>query len=591
MLEQESEAMEQQASKDFQNSQQTEYHRLRSLMLGEDYEKILKNRLDKQNIERVSEVLTEAFRKRNSQDDTLAKEMSPVIESAIDASIKEHPERITNVIFPIIGPAVRKAVSSALADLMQSLNYLLQNSLSVRAIVWRFKAWRLGMPYEKYILLQSIQYQVEQVFLIHRETGLLIQSVQADGVNYQDPDLVSSMLTAISDFAKDSFDQQTDKLETLQLGDLTVFIETGPHAVLAFAIRGTLNNEVKQISSHLIEKIHAKFNKELRYFNGDTTTFNHCVEYLKEALVRGGGDKIVSKPWYAILAVIVLSGFIGFYFYKDIQLDYMIKNTIELVNQQKGYRVLTHHFSQNTITIDVLKSPLAINEAELLSKLPSKNIQIKLNQKLASIGNLELYLPYLVYKYKIELSIVPDSDKPKLIASGEVTKDSLVALANDPLVLNYFVLQESPLMTFKVNLSMQQIQQNEFIQLVQLINSHYFYYEIASDTLTFDSQTRLKQAIIQLKQLISLQQGSGIKIIQIGIDGFADAQGSRVLNMALSQNRARIIKSILQENEIENQLIVSWGRGSKDLDSVPSKQQRRARIEVLYLVEGTTNYD
>ncbi len=289
---------------DNQNSTQPgDYEKLRTLLLGEDYEDIIRQRLTQKNIDRIAEVISEAFRLRNQQDNSLAEEMSPVIEASIDTSIKNHPERITNVIFPIMGPAVRKAVASALSDLMHSLNQLLQQSLTARALIWRFKAWRLGLPYGQYVLLQTIQYRVEQVFLIHRISGVLIQSTSAEGIIHQDPDLVSSMLTAITDFANDSFNQESDSLNVLQFGDLSLLVETGPHAVLAFAVRGILGNEVKQHISELLEKIHVSYAKQLDSFDGDTTTFESCLGWLQKALLQKEKVTPKSRPWLAIIAV------------------------------------------------------------------------------------------------------------------------------------------------------------------------------------------------------------------------------------------------------------------------------------------------
>ena len=47
--------------------------------------------------------------------------------------------------------------------------------------------------------------------------------------------MVSGMLTAIRDFVQDAFKSQsaTESLDTLRVGELEVWVEQGPHAVLA----------------------------------------------------------------------------------------------------------------------------------------------------------------------------------------------------------------------------------------------------------------------------------------------------------------------------------------------------------------------
>ena len=81
--------------------------------------------------------------------------------------------------------------------------------------------------------------RVEQVLLIHRPTGLKLEHCFAPTVAYQDPEMVSGMLTAIQDFVRDSFSAPPgETLDSLRVGDLEVWVEQGPHATIAAVIRG-----------------------------------------------------------------------------------------------------------------------------------------------------------------------------------------------------------------------------------------------------------------------------------------------------------------------------------------------------------------
>ena len=562
-----------------------DYQRLRTLLLGEDYEKIIQNRVVQDNVERISGSLTEAFKLRNSRDNSLAKEMAPVIESAIDESIKSHPEKITNVIFPIIGPAVRKAVSTALADLMHSLNYLLQNSLSTKSLLWRFKAWKLGIPYGQYALLQTIQYRVEQIFFIERESGVLIQSAQANDVNYQDPDLVSSMLTAINDFAKDSFGQESEGIETIQFGDLSLIIESGPFAVIAFAVRGSLHKDVKQELSLLNEKLHASYSKELKTLNGDTEPLSSSQQILQDSLLTKEKSDSESKPWFAIVTVFVLIMLIGYFVYQRSILENEIQRNIGLINQTEGYRVLSHQLEGDQLTFEVWRSPLAIPKEILQDKIAISGLNIAIDSLLASIGTTELYLPYLANKYQLQLSTRDEQGKTHLIVSGVTSAENLLNLSKDPLVANYFVVKPSEQLQYKANLSVREKSRLEFNGLVKQINSTNFYFEVASSTLKQSSLEELNHVIVSLKRLFELQPLTNSRISQISVTGFADTQGASQANIDLSEQRAKLLHRILGGNDISLNLLVSWGVGAKDLSSVPTELQRRARIEVLYQTE------
>jgi OOP family OmpA-OmpF porin len=574
-----------------ENTNSDEFKKLRSLLLGDDYENVIKERLSKENIDRVSDVISEAFQQRNSQDDSLAKQMSPVIESAIDSSIKAHPERITNVIFPIIGPAVRKAVSSALSDLMQSLNHLLQQSLTARAAVWRYKAWRLGLPYGQYVLLQTIHYQVEQVFLIHRETSLLIQSASIQGIEYQDPDLVSSMLSAIADFANDSFNQESDSLNVMQFGDLSLIVETGPNAILAFAVRGVIHHSVTESITQLIEKIHQHYTTELINFDGETDKFLGCRDWLEEALVKKEKQHKPSKPWLAIVLVSILVSVGSWFVYLDWQSAEMVRSIVQQVNNEPGYQVTEQRYQNGILILNVLRSPLAIPNSRLREQYSNDTFKLVVTEKLATLDNPELFVPYLAQKYKANLETKKTANGTELLVTEQINRDNLQSLKEDDFVKNYFTLVEHESLNFIATPSEMQTSRTTLVNLAQEINSQYFYFESASTQLQQQSRINLTQNILKIRKILELQQSANATIMQISVTGYADAKGPRVTNQSLSSERAKLIESILRANQIDQSLTVSWGYGSSDLNTVPSELQRRARIEILYSLTKAISHD
>lgn len=562
-------------------SQSKDFLRLRSLLLDQDYESVIQNRIGKESVERVTEVVSEALVKRNSQDESVINAISPIIESSIETSIKNHPERITNVFFPIIGPLVRKAVASALSDLVHSLNYLLHHGLTARAIVWRYKAWRLGISYGQYALLQTVHYQIEQVFLIHKESGLLIQSVQAEGINYQDPDLVSSMLSAITDFANDSFEHSTEGLETLQFGDLSLLIETGPFAVLAFAVRGTLHNEVKESLSELNERIHGRYSERLRVFDGDTSPVESCVPWLENALIKKQKKDIKNRPWFAIFAMSLVALVMGIWVFNHYQTNRMIEESIRISNEN-GFQVINYKYENKRLYLDIIKSPSVVSEVVLAEKLTKIGVKYLLNEILVNQDLSQLYLPYLANKYRANLSFDSKKSTNNILITGEISQENLDALSLDPIVIRQFRLKQAPQLVITPKLSEMQISRSRLSDIIDEINSQFFYFEVASEFLTEASKNELKESISKIKSVLDLQSQAGVVITQITVSGFADHQGSKRKNIELSEQRANFVKQILVKNDIEQGLIVSWGGGVRDLKSVPSEVQRRVKIEVFY---------
>src|SRR4029434_1356780 len=138
---------------------------------------------------------------------------------------------------------------------------------SWRSLRWRLDARRTGKSFAEIVLLNTLVYRVEQVFLIHRPSGLLLQHIAAEGISVQDGDMVSGMLTAIRDFVQDSFHVSDEEgLQTLKVGGLSVWIEQGPHALVAVVIRGTAPPDLRATLQRAVESVHAQYSDLLESF-------------------------------------------------------------------------------------------------------------------------------------------------------------------------------------------------------------------------------------------------------------------------------------------------------------------------------------
>src|SRR5262245_50811213 len=165
--------------------------------------------------------------------------LTPPVERAITASVRKNPGPLADALFPVMGPAIRKAVNAALAGMVDGLNRTLEHSLSWRSLAWRVEALRTGRSFGEVMLAHTLVYRVEQLFLIESTSGLLLQHLAPGTDGVRDADMVSGMLTAIRDFVKDSFGVAgDDALEGLKVGELSIWIEQGPRAVLAGVVRG-----------------------------------------------------------------------------------------------------------------------------------------------------------------------------------------------------------------------------------------------------------------------------------------------------------------------------------------------------------------
>jgi OOP family OmpA-OmpF porin len=283
---------------------------LRGLLIGPEIEQMekLRRRMDdpQARSEDLSKSIAEAIALRSKQDRKLQTALQPLIEEALRISVARDPAIIATALFPIIGEAVRKAVAHALQGLFDSLNQMLDRSLSLESWKWRFEAWRIGKSFGEVALARSLSYRVEQVFLIHRETGLLLGHVSSgDGV-VRDADLVSGMLTAIQDFVRDSFGpRKSDELEVMQVGEFKLWLQHGPMALLAAVVSGQPPPELRQVLVRELEAIHREFAPALQSFEGDTASLAGAEPHLRHCL--RGAQKVSAKTSYtAVWAVVFI---------------------------------------------------------------------------------------------------------------------------------------------------------------------------------------------------------------------------------------------------------------------------------------------
>src|ERR1700733_10668397 len=154
---------------------------VRAILLGPDRAAwdAMRQRLDNpaRRAEDIASVLADAVRLRS--DAKLRRALQPLLEEALQLSVQSNPRMLADALFPIFGKAIRKAIASELDGMLQSLSQTLEQRFSWRSLQWRWEALRTGKRYAEIVVLRSLLYRVEQVFLIHRNSGLLLQHVVA----------------------------------------------------------------------------------------------------------------------------------------------------------------------------------------------------------------------------------------------------------------------------------------------------------------------------------------------------------------------------------------------------------------------------
>ncbi|MEC4818752.1 MAG: OmpA family protein [Scytonema sp. PMC 1069.18] len=565
-----------------------ELSELRRLLFGVEKTELdkLYERLNNPRItaEDVSGILPDATKLRSLQDHTLGDAMVTTVEHAIQASVKKDENVLATAIFPIVGPATRKAVTSALQEMMQSLDRTLEYSVSPKSVRWRLEARQTGKTFAEIVLLRTLIYRVEQVFLIHKKNGLLLQHIVAPLVTIQDPDLVAAMLTAIQDFVRDSFHTQNkDGLQSLQFGDLVIWIEEGPQAVLASIIRGTAPQELRLVFQEAIEKIHQKFNQELISFEGETEPLAGSKTDLESCLRSQQKSKQKSNYTYALVFLSLIASTIGLWSFFSIRERIRWNTYLKKLDSQPGIIVVKAEQQYGKYFISGMRDPLAVDPNELLQQTNLNPEEIR--SQWENFISLE---PQLISKRATQLLKAPKTVSFKVDANG-----ILHASGSAP---HEWIVKARKLWNFIPGII--KYQDNNLIDNTlslietykkQIEQERLFFFEGTTELLP-EEEKKIQGLQIKIKKMLYATKSVGMKV-QIQILGHTDNSGTDNRNIILSQNRANKILSYLSSQGIDISSLSAIGvSSSQPLRLELSEKERKYNRGVSFEVVLTDSY-
>src|SRR6185503_9246276 len=96
----------------------TEFAALRQLLVGPERQQLdaLADRVEQvATPQSLADHLPEAIALSSSRDQQLGRALAPTVETALRESIKRNPREIATAIFPVLGPAIRKAIAETMA--------------------------------------------------------------------------------------------------------------------------------------------------------------------------------------------------------------------------------------------------------------------------------------------------------------------------------------------------------------------------------------------------------------------------------------------------------------------------------------------
>lgn len=260
---------------------------------------------------------------RDSRDE-MAEALAPVMGEAIRVQIRNSRKDMIEALYPIIGETVQRALGAAIRELQRNIDARLRATFGPQGILRTAWARLHGVPPSEVVLRDSLPFSIQEVFIIQRDSGLLLAHSHS-GSEVTDSDLISGMLTAIRDFARDAFGQgQKDKeLDEIQYGDRRIILQDGQAAYLAVVITGVEPEGFRAALHQFISELHVRHAKALRSYTGDPTTLPNLQPKIARLMTqmtgaRKAGRKSLSRTqrWAMVgggLFGVVLLGLACFY--------------------------------------------------------------------------------------------------------------------------------------------------------------------------------------------------------------------------------------------------------------------------------------
>ena len=235
--------------------------KLKDIILRNDRDELEELRAilnDKEKLsEKVNPIIVEHF---EFLKENFSSEYSVIINGLIDKKLKQSEQELLDLIYPSLGKMISKYVALQISTLKDSIENSVKSSFSFGRT---FTSFFTGVKESELIIKDAVISTVEEVYVIQRDSGLLIGS--ASNNNSMDDEVIAGMLTAIKSFVEDAFKAESQDLETIEYGSYKIIIRSYYSFYIAMAISGAVSlAEQREIQ----EKIDDFAAEKMKIFKG-----------------------------------------------------------------------------------------------------------------------------------------------------------------------------------------------------------------------------------------------------------------------------------------------------------------------------------
>ena len=274
----------------------------------------------------LAEYLAQIITKSADQDlPSLSRSLQRVISPAIAKEIADNKDKMVDALYPIMGGMISKYVSNAIAEMMESINAKIEDGLSFERYKRKAKAKLTGVSESELLLEEAADAKIESLFVIQKDTGLLITEAHIEEKEIDDPYMVASMASAIKDFVNDwiEHNESPSEVQLLSYGNATLYIESAGSVYLIAFLDAEPDHEQRARINAFFATLIRNYSDFFQRFEGDDRAeeiqkiqeeMKHFLSGENPNLQEKGHDTARSNPakyLFWLLALLIL-GYAGY---------------------------------------------------------------------------------------------------------------------------------------------------------------------------------------------------------------------------------------------------------------------------------------
>lgn len=182
-----------------------------------------------------------------------------VVREAISSQIKNQEDEMVNSLYPILGKMVKKFAYSEINKWVEAFDRTFQDIKKdfkngslwariknfVRVKILKRKGNNEDLTKKIDLLKQQFYNQIEEIFIIEKDTGFILASYSDDGPFKLDQQMMVGLLTAIKSFGEDIMSQKDEGLNTIQFDSYSIIVISFYSYFAATVVNGPITESFK----------------------------------------------------------------------------------------------------------------------------------------------------------------------------------------------------------------------------------------------------------------------------------------------------------------------------------------------------------